>query len=107
LKYGNARKKGNLSVNSLNENIGISQSRCGHKFAARYSQIVESNNSIMAKGLFGSSLMKKFWMSLAGLFLISFLVVHCAVNAAIFFNDDGTTCYKQAHFMGRNISVSA
>jgi len=59
----------------------------------------------MAKGLFGSSLMKKFWMSLTGLFLISFLVVHCAVNAAIFFNDGGMTFNKVAHFMGTNIII--
>lgn len=56
----------------------------------------------MAKGLFGTSIVKKFWMSLTGLFLISFLVVHCAVNAAIFYNDGGMTFNQWAHFMGTN-----
>ena len=41
-------------------------------------------------------------MSLTGLFLISFLVIHCAVNAAIFYNDGGMTFNKVAHFMGTN-----
>jgi succinate dehydrogenase / fumarate reductase, cytochrome b subunit len=59
----------------------------------------------MAKGLFGSSLTKKFWMALTGLFLITFLLVHCAVNAAIFVNDGGETFNKFAHFMGTNIII--
>jgi succinate dehydrogenase / fumarate reductase cytochrome b subunit len=59
----------------------------------------------MAKGLFGSSLVKKFWMALTGIFLISFLLIHCAVNAAIFFNDGGETFNKLAHFMGTNIII--
>jgi len=59
----------------------------------------------MAKGLFGSSLVKKYWMALTGLFLITFLVVHCAVNAAIFYNDGGETFSKLAHFMGTNIII--
>lgn len=59
----------------------------------------------MAKGLFGSSLMKKYWMSLTGFFLISFLIVHCAINAMIFFNDGGMTFNKWAHFMGTNLII--
>lgn len=59
----------------------------------------------MAKGLFGSSLMKKFWMSLTGLFLITFLIVHCIINAMIFFNDGGMTFNKWAHFMGTNLVI--
>jgi hypothetical protein len=59
----------------------------------------------MAKGLFGSSLMKKFWMSITGLFLISFLVVHCALNALIFANDGGMLFNQGAHFMGTNIII--
>ena len=39
--------------------------------------------------LFDSSLGKKFAMGVTGLFLISFLVVHCSVNALIFLNDGG------------------
>jgi len=56
----------------------------------------------MSKGLFGSSLMKKFWMSVTGIFLITFLIVHCALNAFIFANDGGVTFNKGAHFMGTN-----
>lgn len=59
----------------------------------------------MAKGLFGSSLMKKFWMALTGIFLITFLVVHCIINAMIFFNDGGVTFNKWAHFMGTNLII--
>ncbi|MEZ4799761.1 MAG: succinate dehydrogenase cytochrome b subunit [Flavobacteriales bacterium] len=56
-------------------------------------------------GLFKSSIAKKLWMSLTGIFLISFLVVHCAVNATIFFNDGGKTFNLWAHFMGTNILI--
>lgn len=59
----------------------------------------------MAKGLFGSSLVRKFWMGITGIFLISFLLVHCAVNAAIFFNDGGMTFNILAHFMGTNLII--
>lgn len=59
----------------------------------------------MAKGLFGSSLMKKFWMALTGIFLITFLVVHCLINAMIFFDDGGMTFNKWAHFMGTNLII--
>ncbi len=57
------------------------------------------------QGLFGSSLIKKYWMALTGLFLISFLVVHAAVNAMIYFNDGGVTFNKWAHFMGTNLII--
>lgn len=57
------------------------------------------------QGLFGSSLIKKYWMALTGLFLITFLVVHAGVNAMIFFNDGGVTFNTWAHFMGSNLIV--
>ena len=41
-------------------------------------------------------------MGLTGLFLISFLIVHCIVNAMIFYNDGGATFTVWAHFMGTN-----
>lgn len=44
-------------------------------------------------------------MSLTGLFLISFLLVHCAVNATIFINDGGKLFNACAHFMGTNIII--
>ena len=49
-----------------------------------------------------SSIGKKLLMALTGLFLISFLVVHCSINALIFINDDGQTFTHWAHFMGTN-----
>ena len=49
-----------------------------------------------------SSLGKKIVMSLTGLFLIMFLVVHCAINALIFYNDGGSSFNGGAHFMGTN-----
>jgi succinate dehydrogenase / fumarate reductase cytochrome b subunit len=57
------------------------------------------------QGLFGSSLIKKYWMALTGLFLISFLVVHASVNAMIFWNDGGVTFNMVAHFFGTNILI--
>lgn len=52
--------------------------------------------------LFTSSLGKKVIMSLTGLFLISFLVIHCSINAMIFYNDKGATFSHWGHFMGTN-----
>ena len=59
----------------------------------------------MAKGIFKSSLTKKYTMALTGIFLISFLVVHAAINAMIFFNDGGKTFNEWGHFMGTNLIV--
>lgn len=44
-------------------------------------------------------------MSLTGLFLISFLIVHCALNALIFANDGGMLFNQGAHFMGTNVII--
>jgi len=55
-----------------------------------------------SSGLFSSSIGKKFLMALTGLFLISFLIIHCAINAMIFYNDGGVTFTKWGHFMGTN-----
>ena len=52
--------------------------------------------------LFSSSLGRKLLMALTGLFLISFLVVHCTINAMIFYNDGGETFSHWGHFMGTN-----
>lgn len=49
-----------------------------------------------------SSIGKKMVMALTGLFLISFLIVHVAVNAMIFYNDGGKTFTLWAHFMATN-----
>ncbi len=55
--------------------------------------------------LFRSSIGRKILMALTGLFLITFLVVHCAVNACIFVNDGGETFNLAAEFMGTNILI--
>lgn len=57
------------------------------------------------KQLFTSSIGKKFTMGLTGLFLISFLVIHCTVNSMIFFNDGGEMFNTYAHFMSHNYIV--
>jgi succinate dehydrogenase / fumarate reductase cytochrome b subunit len=57
------------------------------------------------KFFFTSSIGKKLTMGLTGLFLISFLVVHCTINAMIFFNDGGETFNHWAHFMGTNLII--
>lgn len=41
-------------------------------------------------------------MAITGLFLISFLMVHCGLNATIFLNDGGVTFNEAAEFMGTN-----
>lgn len=42
-------------------------------------------------------------MSLSGLFLIAFLIVHVGLNACIWAMDDGVMFNKAAHFMGSNV----
>lgn len=54
------------------------------------------------KNIFKSSVGRKILMALSGLFLISFLLVHAAVNALIFYNDGGETFTIGAHFMATN-----
>ncbi|MGZ3898679.1 MAG: succinate dehydrogenase cytochrome b subunit [Bacteroidia bacterium] len=53
-------------------------------------------------GFVSSSIGKKILMGITGLFLISFLLVHCFINSLIFFNDGGETFNKGAEFMGTN-----
>jgi succinate dehydrogenase / fumarate reductase, cytochrome b subunit len=52
-----------------------------------------------------SSLGKKLLMGITGLFLISFLVVHCGINACIFVNDGGKTFDAAAEFMAHNFFI--
>lgn len=49
-----------------------------------------------------SSIGKKLLVGITGLFLCSFLVVHCGINALIFFNDGGALFNAGAEFMGTN-----
>lgn len=58
-------------------------------------------------GFLSSSLGKKVVMGLTGLFLISFLVVHCFLNSFIFFNDGGLMFNTGAHFMATNWLIRA
>ncbi|MBS1595940.1 MAG: succinate dehydrogenase cytochrome b subunit [Bacteroidetes bacterium] len=58
-----------------------------------------------SSALFKSSLGKKYLMGLTGLFLISFLLVHCFVNAMVFFDRSGSLFNEYAHFMGTNIII--
>ncbi len=52
-----------------------------------------------------SSIGRKFLMGATGLFLISFLMVHCGINACIFANDGGELFNITAHFMGSNVII--
>jgi succinate dehydrogenase / fumarate reductase, cytochrome b subunit len=58
-------------------------------------------------GFVSSSIGKKVLMGITGLFLISFLLVHCFINSLIFFNDGGETFNKGAEFMGTNWLIRA
>jgi len=62
-----------------------------------------SNSSSMFK----SSLGKKLVMGITGLFLISFLMVHCFLNSLIFLNDGGETFNLGAEFMAKNWLIRA
>jgi succinate dehydrogenase / fumarate reductase cytochrome b subunit len=53
----------------------------------------------------GSSLGRKLLMALTGLFLCSFLVVHCGLNALIFANDGGKLFNEGAEFMAHNFLI--
>ncbi len=56
---------------------------------------------------FSSSIGKKLIMGLTGLFLISFLVIHCFLNAFIFIPDGGLMFNIGAHFMATNWIIRA
>ncbi len=52
--------------------------------------------------LFSSSLGRKLVMAVTGVSLIAFLLVHCLINATVFFNDGGKTFNYAARFMAEN-----
>ncbi|MEN8228018.1 MAG: succinate dehydrogenase cytochrome b subunit [Bacteroidota bacterium] len=56
-------------------------------------------------GIFTSSIGKKLLMSLAGLFLITFLLVHMGLNLLVIIFDDPMVYNKAAHFMSSNILI--
>ncbi len=49
-----------------------------------------------------SSIGKKFLMSLSGLFLLAFLLVHLVLNSFIIFDNSGKLFNEAAHFMATN-----
>jgi succinate dehydrogenase / fumarate reductase cytochrome b subunit len=51
---------------------------------------------------FSSSIGRKLTMSLTGLFLCSFLLVHVSINLPMLFPDGGNTFNRWAEFMGTN-----
>jgi succinate dehydrogenase / fumarate reductase cytochrome b subunit len=55
--------------------------------------------------LFNSSIGKKIVMALTGIFLVVFLVVHCYVNANVFFSHAEENFNRAAHFMGTNLLI--
>lgn len=54
------------------------------------------------KTAFSTNIGKKLIMGATGLFLVLFLIVHCYINAQVFFNDGGERFNVLAHFMGSN-----
>jgi len=60
-----------------------------------------------SSSMFKSSLGKKLVMGITGLFLISFLMVHCFLNSLIFLNDGGETFNLGAEFMAKNWIIRA
>ena len=64
-----------------------------------------SSTAQKSSALFSSSLGKKYIMGATGLFLITFLLVHCFINAMVFFDSTGSLFNEYAHFMGTNILI--
>ncbi|MCD4709381.1 MAG: succinate dehydrogenase cytochrome b subunit [Bacteroidales bacterium] len=56
-------------------------------------------------GIITSSLGKKLLMSLAGIFLITFLLVHMGINLLVIIFEDPMVYNKAAHFMTSNILI--
>jgi len=52
-----------------------------------------------------SSIAKKVYMAIAGLFLISFLLVHLGINLCLLRNDGGEWFNAASHFMGSNYII--
>lgn len=52
-----------------------------------------------------SSITKKIWMSLMGLFLMIFLVVHLGINSLLLFDPSRELFNEVAHFMGTNLII--
>lgn len=57
------------------------------------------------KNYFSTSIGKKILVGTTGLFLIMFLIVHCYVNAMVFWPDNGHHFTEAASFMGGNAVI--
>jgi succinate dehydrogenase / fumarate reductase cytochrome b subunit len=57
--------------------------------------------------IFVSSIGKKLMMSLAGLFLVFFLLVHLGINLSLIISDSREPFNKAAHFMGTNVVIKS
>ena len=55
--------------------------------------------------IFTSSIGKKLLMSLAGIFLVIFLLVHLGINLLVIIFDDPMVYNKASHFMSTNILI--
>jgi len=55
--------------------------------------------------IFTSSIGKKLLMSLAGIFLVTFLLVHMGINLLVIIFDDPMVYNKAAHFMSTNVLI--
>jgi len=57
----------------------------------------------MSKGSFlNASIGRKFLMSITGLFLVTFIIIHMTVNLLLIFDDSGELFNIAAHFMATN-----
>ena len=57
----------------------------------------------MSKGSFlSASIGRKFLMSITGLFLVTFIIVHLTLNLFLIFDDSGDLFNIAAHFMATN-----
>lgn len=54
---------------------------------------------------FSASIGRKFLMSITGLFLMLFILVHLTINLLLIFDDSGDLFNKGAHFMATNPAV--
>lgn len=67
---------------------------------------VTTNRKYSMSNFFVSSIGKKFILSLTGIFLILFLVVHLSVNVLIVFDSTGKLFNQAAHFMDTDPLIS-
>jgi succinate dehydrogenase / fumarate reductase cytochrome b subunit len=70
----------------------------------KYNRDTTKNDGFMSSTL-GSSIGKKLLMSISGLFLIMFLVVHLTVNSFLLVPDGGDLFNAGAHFMATNPAI--